>query len=172
MKAWTEILIAVAVVSLVYAGCAYRAEETIDADPAAEAPVEQITDSELGLEKTSVFDTPDPVPASFSVVEPGENPLHGAYFEGVPPMISHSIEDMLPIRYGENMCMDCHDMPDMIGEELELGDPTPMPHSHYTNLRTDPDTVTEQVIGARFTCTQCHATLSDNEPPVANTYGQ
>ena len=47
-----------------------------------------------------------------------------------------------------------------------------MPASHYTNLRTDPGTVTGQVIGARFTCTQCHAPQADNDPPVANTYSQ
>jgi cytochrome c-type protein NapB len=172
MKAWTRILIAVAVVSLIYAGCAYRSEESAASDPDPVAPVEQIADSQLGLEKTSVFETPDPQPAHFTAVEPGENPLRGAYFSESPPMISHSIEDMLPIRAGENMCMDCHDIPGMIGSELEQGDPTPIPESHYTDLRFAPDKVTGQVVGARFTCTQCHAPQADNDPPVANTYSR
>jgi len=133
MKPRTRILVAVAVVSLIHAGCAYRSEESASNEPTAS--VEQVADSELGLEKSSVFDTPDPEPANFTAVEPGENPLRGAYFDESPPMISHSIEDMLPIRFGENMCMDCHDMPDMIGDELEPGDPTPIPVSHYTDLR-------------------------------------
>jgi cytochrome c-type protein NapB len=172
MKPRTRILVAVAVVSLIHAGCAYRSEESASNEPEPTASVEQVADSELGLEKSSVFDTPDPEPANFTAVEPGENPLRGAYFDESPPMISHSIEDMLPIRFGENMCMDCHDMPDMIGDELEPGDPTPIPVSHYTDLRFAPDKVTDQVIGARFTCTQCHAPQADNDPPVANTYSQ
>lgn len=152
------VIAAVAIMLLANAGCSGKANET--------------EDSQLGLEKTSVFETPDPVVAAVAAGEPGENTTEEAYFNESPPMISHRIEDFIPIRIGENMCMECHDLPDMIGQEVAQGDPTPMPASHYTDLRNDPGTVTGQVIGARFTCTQCHAPQADAEPLVPNTYTQ
>ncbi len=159
MKTHVHILIAVAaILCLATVGCADKVEET--------------EDSLLGLSKTSVFDTPDPVLAGIGAGEPGENETRDAYFSAAPPMIPHRIEDFVPIRIGENMCLECHDMPDMIGQELSDGDATPMPASHYTDLRNDPGTMTGEVIGARFTCTQCHAMQTDAEPLVANTYEQ
>ena len=159
MKTHVQILIAAAaILCLATVGCADKVIET--------------EDSQLGLEKTSVFDTPDPVLAGFSAGEPGENETWDAYFSEAPPMIPHQIEEFLPIRFGENFCMECHDAPDGIGVEQEEGDATPMPASHYTDLRNDPGTMTDEVIGARFTCTQCHAQQADAEPLVANTYTQ
>ena len=159
MKMCAQILIAAAVIlCLAAVGCAGKVEET--------------QDSLLGLSKTSVFDTPDPVLAEITAGEPGENETAAAYFNEAPPMIPHRIEDFIPIRIGENQCMECHDLKDMIGQELAAGDPTPIPASHYTDLRNDPGTVTDQVVGARFTCTQCHAPQTNAEPLVANSYTQ
>ena len=129
-----------------------------------------VEDSSLGLEQTSVYDTPDPIVASFPGGDPGENTTEDAYFNESPPMIPHAIDDFLPIRIGDNQCAECHDQQDSIGQEIAAGDPTPMPASHYTDLRNDPGTVTGQVIGARFTCTQCHAPQADAEALVVNTY--
>ncbi len=159
MKLHKGTLIMVAIILLLAgAGCADK--------------VEEIEDSRLGLSKTGVYATPDPVLAGISAGEPGENDTVDAYFSAAPPMIPHLIEDFLPIRIGENMCIECHDIPDSIGSERAAGDPTPMPASHYTDLRNDPGNMTGQVIGARFTCVQCHAQQSDAEPLVANTYRQ
>jgi len=151
-------LLSIAAVALLASGCAVE-------DAA-------LADEELGLSKTSVFSTPDPIVAENTAGAPGENELLGAYFDGSPPTISHDIEDFLPITIGENLCIECHDLPEMIGEELDAGDPTPMPASHYTDLRRSPNEVTDKVIGARFTCTLCHATQADVQPLVANTYRQ
>jgi cytochrome c-type protein NapB len=131
-----------------------------------------VEDSSLGLEQTSVTDTPDPIVASFTAGEPGENETEEAYFSESPPIIPHQVEEFLPIRIDDNQCLDCHDAQDAIGTELEAGDPTPMPVSHYTDLRNDPGTVTNKVMGARFTCVQCHAPQADAPPLVANTYQQ
>jgi len=120
-----------------------------------------VTDDELGLSKASVFSTPDPIVAGSTAKDPGENELLGAYFSGSPPVVS-----------GENSCLECHDLHEQIGEEVASGDPTPMPASHYTDLRRNPDEVTTKVIGARFVCTQCHVPQSDAAPLVANTYHQ
>ena len=107
-----------------------------------------------------------------AAAEPGENTLIGAYYSEAPPLISHQIEDFLPIRIDDNMCLVCHDQPDLIGEELDEGDPTPIPISHYTDLRNDPQTPTDRVVGARFTCTQCHAQQANAELLAINTYTQ
>ena len=128
-------------------------------------------DAELGLSKDSVFETSDPILATLVGGDPGENDLLEAYFEeGIPPMIPHTIEDMVPIHLDENLCMDCHADKDAIGVEVAAGDPTPIPLSHYTDLRQDPDTVTDEVVGARWVCVQCHATQTDAAPLVENTY--
>jgi len=129
-----------------------------------------VEDEKLGLSKTSVFATPDPIVAGTTAKAPGENETWEPYFSGSPPLISHDVTDSLPIRIGENLCLDCHGLPDEIGQEVEPGDPTPIPASHYTDLRRTPDKVTKNLIGARFTCTQCHAPQADAEPLVANTY--
>ena len=153
-------LVAVSIVLLLAgAACTQRMEALVE-------------DSQLGLQKTSVFDTPDPVPTVFDAAEPGENSLIGAYYSESPPLISHLTEDFLPIRIDDNMCLACHDQPDLIGEELDASDPTPIPTSHYVDLRNDPQTPTDQVVGARFICTQCHAQQANAEPLVTNTYTQ
>jgi len=128
-------------------------------------------DAELGLSKESVFDTPEPIVAHPVGGDPGENSLIETYFEeGIPPLIPHTIEDMVPIHADENLCMDCHADREAIGKPVAPGDPTPIPLSHYTDLRRDPDTVTDQVVGARWVCVQCHATQTDAKPLVENTY--
>ena len=131
-----------------------------------------VDDSKLGLSKTNVRATPDPIVPVSDAKEPGENKTSEAYFAGSPPLISHQVDDFLPIRIEENMCLDCHDLPDVIGEEREPGDPTPIPASHYTDLRRNPGKVTKKLIGARFTCVQCHAPQTNAAPLVVNTYSQ
>lgn len=134
------------------------------------AVAQDVGDDEISLDKNSVFATPDPILAAPAGMEAGENTKVGGYFEEMPPVISHQIQDLLPITLAENMCLDCHDDPSMIGEEIGEDEPTPIPASHYTDLRHDPETVTQQLIGARFDCTQCHVPQTDAEPLVANTY--
>jgi len=134
------------------------------------AAAQEVSDDEISLDKNSVFATPDPIVPTTQQMEPGENTKIGGYFEEMPPVISHQIEDLLPITLAENLCLDCHDDPSMIGEEIGADEPTPIPTSHYTDLRNDPDTITEALIGARFDCTQCHVPQTDAEPLVANTH--
>ena len=148
---WIAAALVPAIVALAYAGVA-------------------VDDSTLGLSKTSVFSTPDPIVPKSEAKEPGENTTGDAYFPGSPPVIPHQIEDFLPIGLESNLCVDCHDLPDQIGREPEEGEPTPMPASHYTDLRRSPEKVGKNLIGARFVCTQCHAPQTDAEPLVINTY--
>ena len=82
------------------------------------------------------------------------------------------MEEFLPITIGDNQCLECHDAQDAIGTEIAAGDPTPMPVSHYTDLRKDLAPVSDTVMGTRYTCVQCHAPQADAPPLVANTYRQ
>lgn len=136
------------------------------------AVAQELADEDLGLDKNSVFSTPDPIVPTTTQKDPGENSKLGSYFDAAPPLISHQIEDFLPITLAENLCQDCHDDPSTIGEEIGEDEPTPMPQSHYTDLRRSPDEVSATPIGARYVCTQCHAPQSDAAPLVANTYRQ
>jgi cytochrome c-type protein NapB len=150
MKYVSTVLIAI--VSLLILNCA------TSPDPAVE-------DSSLGLSKTSVFDTPDPIIFTSSALDPGENELLGAYFEEAPPLIPHVIEDFLPIKIGENLCLECH------GAEIEDVE-HPIPASHYKNQFSDTTEAGQTLDGARFVCTICHVPQSDSQPLVANTYSR
>lgn len=127
-----------------------------------------IEDSSLGLDKSSVFETPSPEPFNYSTSPPGSGEALPSVQVGAPPQIPHSIDTFLPLTSESNQCMVCHDKPDLIGQQIK-GVPTPMPRSHYTDLRRAPEKVTKKMIGSRFVCTQCHTPQADVPPLVENT---
>ena len=151
--------VALTMLVLVFQGCGAPQQKSVG-------------DEELGLDKNSVFDTPDPIVASVSGGEPGENQRTGGYFSEAPPTIPHQIDGFLPIRTDDNQCLNCHDDQSQIGEPVAAGDPTPIPASHYTDLRRNPNEVTQALIGARHVCVQCHVPQHDATPLVQNTYQQ
>jgi nitrate reductase cytochrome c-type subunit len=59
----------------------------------------------------------------------------------------------------------------MHGQAIPKGMPTPIPESHYTDLRHKPDTVREQIVEARYVCTQCHVAQANVEALVENSFG-
>jgi len=135
--------------------------------PAATSVQIALSDKQIGLSKVSVFETPTPDPVDPNEAEPGEQPAVPAAFEGSPPVIPHTVVDFVPITTDGNMCVDCHAL-----EEAGEGDPTPIPVSHYTNLRNDPGKVQAEVVGARYVCTACHASQTDATPLVGNRFGE
>lgn len=128
-----------------------------------------IAETDLGLSKTSVFDTPSPETFSYGEASPGDSKNLPRAFLGAPPQIPHEIDSSLPLVPDSNMCLDCHDQPEQKGQPEE-GEPTPIPASHYTDLRRDPDKVMRELIGARFICTQCHVPQANVKPLVENTF--
>jgi len=110
----------------------------------------------MGLSQGSVFDVP--APKVYTT-------------KGAPPQIPHDITDFLPITAESNMCIACHNQPDNWGKPRAQGTPTPIPQSHYTDLRNAPGKVTDHLINARYTCNQCHVPQLDATPLVENTYG-
>jgi len=122
-------------------------------------------DRDLGLSKGSVFDTQSPAVEQDNATDPGEVPVLPRAYLGAPPRIPHGIADFTPIVRGENLCLDCH----LVEEKVE-GEPTPIPESHFRDLRRAPAQVRDQIAGARYVCTSCHLPITDAVPPVGNTF--
>lgn len=122
-------------------------------------------DEEVGLAKGSVFEVLNPDAVLLNTSDPGEEVLSAPAFQGFPPPISHGIEDFTPITMSENQCVDCHAV-----DEKEEGEPTPIPDSHFRDLRNAPDERREDLAGARYVCTSCHVSLTRTEPLVENGF--
>jgi len=139
------------------------AGSAVDPEPTATA---SIPDTQLGLSKTSVFDTPDPPAFAYPTAEPGGNPKLARPFHGAPPLIPHQVADFLPISIGENGCLACHEL----GETTSPDDPPALPPSHGTDFRAAPDEVGDSPVGARWRCVACHLPQSDAPPLVGNSF--
>ena len=123
-------------------------------------------DTEIGLSKTSVFDTPAPEVTRTNTSEPGDLPLPERGFPEEPPVIPHGVGEFLPITFAENQCAECH-----AEEEKIPGEPTPMPRSHYVDLRNAPKDVQGEIVGARYSCVSCHVSPGGNVPLTPNSFG-
>jgi nitrate reductase cytochrome c-type subunit len=121
-------------------------------------------DTDLGLAKVSVFTTFVPPAVTADRSEPGEKPVLPRAFPGAPPVPPHELVDYTPITPKQNSCLDCHQIPG----PKEAGQPTPIPASHYVDLRRAPDKVGKTVAGARWICTACHVSRTDQPPLVSN----
>ena len=124
-----------------------------------------VPDTELGLSKASVFVVPEPPPTPVNDSEPGERPTVPASFPQQPPVIPHGVADFLPIGLGDNACLECH----AVAEKVE-GEATPIPSSHYVDLRRAPEVVAAEVAGTRWQCLACHPASRDSPDLVDNTF--
>jgi cytochrome c-type protein NapB len=127
-----------------------------------------IDDLNMGLSKSSVFDTPTPTPAAYSDAKPGRNEWLPRAWDGIPPQIPHRTDMYLPVVAADNQCLDCHDVPKYIDKprntDRSKKSKSPMSRDHYT------DETLETVTGARFNCTQCHVPQSNATPLVESTF--
>ncbi len=114
-----------------------------------------VDDSQFSLNKGSVFDAVAPSTFEFQDGAKTLRPLDGS---GMPVMISHTIDDDLPITAAKNACVRCHTA---TGKKVK-GAP-PVPSSHVATA--DPPAVA----GKRWNCTACHAPQADVKPLVANS---
>jgi cytochrome c-type protein NapB len=124
-----------------------------------------ISDREIGLSKGSVFEVPIPEAFGEEPGDPGEDSLLPRPHPVAPPLVPHAIRDMLPITPGDNLCLDCH-----LLEEQEEGEPTPVPKSHYVDLRNAPSEEGDNVVGARYNCVLCHVAPTSATPLVRNLF--
>lgn len=127
-----------------------------------------VSDTEIGLSKTSVFDTPAPDAWAYTKADPEDVDTLPRAFPGAPPQIPHEIATMLPIQTDSNLCLECHDNPRYIGKGYK--GKSPMPESHYA---VKGEKFSDwKMSGARFNCTQCHAPQAEGvKPLVENTFG-
>jgi cytochrome c-type protein NapB len=124
-----------------------------------------IPDDAIGLSKTSVFDVPNPDVIEYGTKDPGTvGKRVDRSYNTAPPMVPHSIKDMVPIRQDFNLCKDCHVVPDMIGKKITLGVPVPAPVSHYTDVKAG------ELYMGRWNCIQCHAPQANVKNLVTNTF--
>jgi len=127
-----------------------------------------IDELNMGLSKTSVFDTPTPNVYTYSDAKPGYNDRIAKAWDELPPLIPHRVDEFLPVVLEDNQCLDCHDVPKYIGKPFNMDrtkkSKSPMSKGHYVSAKL------EDVSGARFNCMQCHVPVSNAKPLVENTY--
>lgn len=124
-----------------------------------EALIEGIPDDLIGLVHEDVEAIPVPDAVTDNPLDPGDSPIRPRWNEEAPPMIPHAIADFMPLTPSDNACHDCH----AVEEKIE-GEPTPIPPSHYRDLRNAPDTHRDDIAGARYVCTSCHVDQTVAQP--------
>lgn len=140
---------------------------TRTAAPATPPPAPAaVKDRDLGLSKTSVFEVPAPPAWKAEGSAPGEKTPPPRIGPQIPPVVPHGVADVLPITREQNGCVDCHAIPG----PKKAGEPTPLPASHFVDLRRTPDRVGDMLAGARWVCTACHVARTDAPPLVGNAY--
>jgi len=132
--------------------------------------VQPIPADSMGLSKSSVFEVPTPQVYRYKGQFPGQDDVLPRAYQGAPPQIPHDIGGFLPITAQGNMCIGCHDQPAQWGKKRGKGTPTPIPQSHYTDMRNAPGKVSQHLVKARFNCNQCHVPQADAAPLVENTF--
>ncbi len=99
----------------------------------------------------------------YTDIEPGDSQLLERSFENAPPIIPHSLANLLPITRTRNDCQDCHH-PD-VAEDFEA---TAMPPTHFYDYRRDRQLADANP--ANYNCTQCHVPQADAPELVRNTF--
>jgi nitrate reductase cytochrome c-type subunit len=116
--------------------------------------------------------------ATYIDAEPGESEKLERAFPDAPPQISHTLEDMLPITWDDNECIECHH-PDNVTDPEEM----PIPDSHFERpviVEGRPDDAMRSVVrgyekgddvyGARFGCMMCHVPQATNVKTPKSTF--
>ena len=147
--------------------CVLLATSCVHSKSAKRESAVGIPDKSIGLSKVHITEVSDPLPFRFVDSEPGDVPLPERPYGGAPPVISHTLVGMLPITHARNECIECHAV-----EEKEPEEPTPIPASHYVDLRNAPDIKRDTVAGARYNCISCHALQTDAKPLVQNSFSR
>ena len=139
----------------------------VAASVAQEDTAAPIRDSDLGLAPGSVFDVLEPPVPATNAADPGDLPPVARAYDTAPPRVPHAVDDFLPITRSDNWCVDCH-MTDW--QSPEEGEPTPIPFSHYMDLRNESTDIGEEVVGSRWVCVSCHVPVTETQSLVANSF--
>ena len=123
-----------------------------------------IPEDSLGLYNSSVYDVLDPAVVNYGGGDVGTNKRAVKSYNTAPPMITHTVTDMLPITRESNLCKDCHVQPDLLKQKITKGMPIPAPVSHYANVKKG-----EMYMG-RWNCIQCHRPQAKVDVLVQSTF--
>lgn len=132
--------------------------------PAFAVEDQSIPDDSLGLSKTSVYDDPSPAVVDYGGGDPGTNKRAAKSYHTAPPMITHTIVDMVPITRDSNLCKDCHVQPDLLKQKIVKGMPIPAPATHYVNVKKG------ELYMGRWNCVQCHRPQAKVDVLVQSTF--
>jgi cytochrome c-type protein NapB len=127
-----------------------------------------VDETSVGLGEDAVFNDPSPSTFDYPTTEAGKSDRIAKSYHTAPPMVPHTVEEYLPITMENNECLECHDKPKLIDRKYIKGKKLAMPESHYGGFGGTGDK--DEVSGARYTCVQCHASVSDAQPLVENTF--
>lgn len=135
---------------------------------AAAPPPKAIPEKDVGLSRTAPMEVAAPPRVKENDSAPGERPARPRPHPGAAPAVPHGTSDFLPITREANACVDCH----AVAGKKRKGEPTPLPASHYVDLRNAPDRRGEKVAGARWVCTACHVPQHDVKPLVRSPFAR
>jgi len=123
-----------------------------------------LTEEQMGLSKTSVNVDPDPATFEYRQADPSTSGVLPRAFSGAPPQVPHNLDGLIPITRDSNICVSCHQQPDKVGKKKVKGEPTPLPATHYTDVKNN------ALHMVRYNCTQCHTPQANVSPLVGNTF--
>jgi len=147
------IIISAVAALIAFTGCSKQANSANNTVSNKTVEVTGIRKSDLnaGSENLPVVEYHAPAPV------PGQVKPFKKSFVTAPPMIPHSVEGMVPIKVGKNMCLNCH----MPQNAKALG-VTPIPKSHF---KSD-----GRLSGRRYFCTTCHTPQAKVPLAVKNKF--
>ena len=124
-----------------------------------------IPDADMGLHQGAALSTPVPPPLIVNESAPGGVPLTRPSYAGAAPLISHGIDGMVPITAKENACLACH-----AAAAKAKGEPTPVPKSHYVDMRNAPDRAGSSLSNTRYVRVSCHVESTGAKPLVRSDF--
>ena len=149
-----------------------------------EAAKGTITSEQLSYRHASLDDTNTSLPeVKYSEEAAGTSHKIKRAYQDAPPMIPHSVKEMLPIKQNNNQCVICH----VDSAPYDKTIPA-VPISHMTNFRptksislkganTSSQTLKnvsitkhDTLYQGRFNCTQCHAPQSNAKLLTPNSF--
>jgi len=190
MKLINKITLGLVTATFLFVGCNENATPV-----KAEVVKPTISEDSLGLRKSTLYNEDlKPHGTKYSENYTGSGYKIERAFQDAPPMIPHDVTDLIPIKIGDNQCLNCH-MPEMASA---MG-ATPIPPSHFTNFRpattlaadgeiekngriikntssqelknvSIKPTKNGKLYGGRYNCTQCHAPQDTGVLAVPNTF--
>ena len=151
-------LISAAAALIVFSGCSQQQSANKVSNKTVQVTGIRKSDLNAGSENLPVvkYNAPAPIPGQ---VKPYEKS-----FVTAPPMIPHSVDGMVPIKAGKNMCLNCH-----LPQNAKALGVTPIPESHFIDNFKGGKKI-KKLAGSRYFCTTCHTPQANVPVAVENKF--